>query len=60
MSKERTIGIDRVGRKVSIFTYEDNGRIFYDLQTDGRILLTTRLAKKLADELMLFAGEPSK
>jgi hypothetical protein len=56
MGEERVIGRDRIGRKVSIFTYRDGGKIFYDLQTDGRILLTTRLAKKIAKELILFAG----
>jgi hypothetical protein len=56
VNEERVIGRDKIGRKVSIFTYEDGGRVFYDLQTDGRILLTTGLAKKLAQELMLFAG----
>jgi len=55
MKDEKVIVRDRVGRKVSIFTYEDGGRIFHDLQTDGRILLTPRLAIKLADELKKFA-----
>lgn len=56
MSDERIIGRDRIVRKITIFTYEDSGRTFYDLQTDGRILLTSKLAEKLAKELMLFAG----
>lgn len=53
-SRQKIIGKDRMGRTVSIYEYSDLGRVFFDLHTDGRVLLTSPLARKLATALNKF------
>jgi len=60
MSKEIVIGRDLLKRAIIIYRYEDGGKIYHDLGTDGRVLLTPKLARKLASALERFAIEQEK
>lgn len=61
-NRQKVIGKSLHGNQVWLHTYESygsshhlNGEIIHDLQTDGRVLLDERLARKLAKELLKFA-----
>lgn len=55
MSKEKVIAKGGCGGEVRIIRYSDDGQTHYDLQTDGRILLTPACAKAIAEKLLKFA-----
>lgn len=55
-SNERVIGRNKHGQKVLLIKYGDAT----DLHTDGRVLLTPDLARKVAVELKKWAAKEPK
>lgn len=49
---EKTLVKDKFGTKVILHRNQEEG---YDLETDGRIFLSSAVARKLASELLKFA-----
>lgn len=59
MAHSKVIAKDDHGNKVVAYRYEDDGRVYLDIATDGRCVLSPRFARALAKWLTEYAGRES-